>query len=104
MKLVGIFAAILALAGCPNQARNDSIAELALANKALDHRQFEEAIVHYDKATERNRDNHLAWYGLGEAWAAKGDWKKAADSFLNAVQLVDSQPMYQLSYGRALFE
>ena len=104
MKLLGVISFLALLAGCPNQARNDSMTELAAGNKASGAKQFEEAVTHYEKATGRMHDNHLAWYGMGGAWAQRGDWTKAADAFTNAVQIAPEQAMYQMWYGISLFQ
>ena len=106
MKLLGAlaFASLLGLTGCPNQALNDSKTALAAGNKANGQKQYESAIVEYQKAVERYHENHLAWYGMGGAQAGKGDWAKAADAFSNAVQLNDKDPMYQMWFGVALYE
>src|ERR1700755_910236 len=103
MKLLGAFL-LLTLAGCPNQALNDSKTALAAGNKANGAKQFETAIGEVQKAVEKYHDNHLAWYGMGGAEAGKGDWAKASDAFAVAVQLDDKQPMYQMWYGVSLYE
>lgn len=106
MKLVGIAAlALLAvLPGCPNEARNDSITAANEGARAYGQKQYETAISAYQKATDKWADNHTAWYGLGGAYAAKQDWTKAADAMAHAVQLVPEQAMYQVWYGRFLYE
>lgn len=77
---------------------------LANGNKANGQKQFDTAIAEYQKAVDRYHDNHLAWYGMGGAYAGKADWPKAADSFSTAVQLAPEQAMYQMWYGIALYE
>jgi tetratricopeptide (TPR) repeat protein len=108
MKLVAIIAtalfAVLGLAGCPNEARNDSIRALNECNKAYGARQYETAIAACNRAVEKWADNHLAWYSLGGAHAQKHDWPHAADAMSHAVQLAPEQGMYQLQYGRFLYE
>jgi tetratricopeptide (TPR) repeat protein len=106
MKLVGIAAlALLAvLPGCPNEARNDSITAANKGAQAYGQKQYETAIAEYLRATDKWPDNHNAWYGLGGAYAGKQDWSKAADAMSHAVQLMPEQAMYQLYYGRYLYE
>lgn len=106
MKLRGalLLAASLGLAGCPNQALNDSKTAAAAGNKAYGAKQYETAISEYQKAVDRYHDNHFAWYGMGGAEAGKGDWSKAADAFGTAVQLEDKNPVYQEAYGIALYK
>jgi tetratricopeptide (TPR) repeat protein len=95
---------LLGLAGCPNEARNDSIRALNECNKAYGARQYETAIADCKRAVEKWADNHSAWYSLGGAYAQRRDWNNASDSMSHAVQLVPEQGMYQLQYGRFLYE
>jgi len=115
MKLVGIaatallapafvVASVVALAGCPNEARNDSIRAANEGTKAYGENQFETAVADYKRAVEKWSDNHSAWYSLGGAYAKRKDWTNAADAMSHAVQLVPDQAMYQLQYGRFLYE
>src|SRR5690348_5416442 len=107
MKLLGICLSVgllMTVAGCPNQALNDSKTALAKGNKEYGAKQFDSAIADFQKATAKYHDNHLAWYGLGGAYAGKGDWTKASESFAVAVQIADNQPMYQMWYGVSLYE
>jgi tetratricopeptide (TPR) repeat protein len=104
MKLLGAMLAVVMLAGCPNQAKNDSTNALNVGNKALGQKQVETALTEYQKAVERYRDNHLAWYGMGLAYIEKKDFDKAADALQHCVELAPEQPMYQMWYGIALYE
>jgi tetratricopeptide (TPR) repeat protein len=102
MKLLGALL-LFVLAACPNQNLNDSKTALANGNKAYGKKEYDTALSSFTTATEKYHDNHLAWYGMGGAYAGKQDWAKAADSFGTAVQLEDKNPVYQMSYGIALF-
>jgi tetratricopeptide (TPR) repeat protein len=104
MKLLGAMLAVAMLAGCPNQAKNDSTNALNAGNKALGQKQVETALSEYQKAVDRYRDNHLAWYGMGLANIEKKDFDKAADALQHCVELVPEQTMYQMWYGIALYE
>ena len=104
MKLSALLAGVLLLAACPNQSRNDSMTALNNGNKASGAKQFDNALAEYQKAVELMKENHLAWYGMGLAQAARGQWDKAADALANTVQLEPDQAMYQMWYGRALYE
>jgi tetratricopeptide (TPR) repeat protein len=104
MKLGSIVLGVLLLAGCPNEAKNDSTKLANDGNKALGQKQYETAIGAFEKAVERNRDNHLAWYGMGYAWIQKADFGKAVDALEKTVQLAPEQPMYQMLYGISLFD
>ncbi len=104
MKLAFVLAGLVTLAGCPNQSKNDSMTALNNGNKANGSKQFDTAIAEYQKAVELMKENHLAWYGMGAAQAARAQWDKSSDAFAQAVQLEPDQAMYQMWYGISLFE
>lgn len=106
MKLVGIAATALlvVLPGCQNEARNDSINAANEGARAYGQKQYETAIAAYNKAVQKLPENHSAWYGLSAAYAGKQDWTSAAAMMAHAVQLAPEQAMYQLYYGRFLYE
>src|ERR1044071_5768907 len=105
MKLVAIVATalfaslgLLVLAGCPNEARNDSIRAQNEGTKAYGAKQYDTAIVAYKRAVEKWSDNHPAWWGLGGVYSEKKDWTNAVEAMSHAVQLAPDQGMYQLMY------
>jgi tetratricopeptide (TPR) repeat protein len=107
MKLLAICfasAVLLGVTGCPNQAHNDAIKLTNDGNKAVSQKQYETAIALFDKAIEKDSDDHLAHYGRGYAYYAKQDFSKAVDDLEKCVQLAPEQPMYQMMYGIALFD
>lgn len=103
MKIAGALAAVLLLAACPNESRNESSKLNNDGNKALGQKQYETAINDFEKAVEKNRDNHLAWYGMGVAYYQKNDYAKAVDPLEKAVQAAPEQPMYQMMFGLSLY-
>jgi tetratricopeptide (TPR) repeat protein len=110
MKLVGMLATALLVAsigastGCPNESRNDSIRAANEGTKAYGQKQYDTAIAAYKRAVEKWSDNHLGWYGLGGAYAGRKDWSNAVEAMSHAVSIVPDQAMYQLSYGKYLYE
>ena len=103
MKIAGAVLLVM-LAGCPNDAHNEAAKLNNDGNKALGQKQYETAINDFEKAVEKNRDYHLAWYGMGVAYYQKNDYAKAVDALEKCVQLAPEQPMYQLMYGVSLYE
>lgn len=97
-------ALLLCLAGCPSKTRNESVKASNDGHKAFGQNQYDTAIERYKKAIEKWRDNHSAWYGLAGSYAKKGNWKEAAEAAQNTVQIEPGVAMYQLMYGRTLFE
>src|SRR5579862_2404489 len=114
MKLVGIAAAaliygligasIFGSAGCPNQNRNDSINHANLGARALGQKQYDVAIIEGKQAVEKWPDNHVGWFNLANAYAGKRDDNNAVEAMSHAVQLQPDQAMYQLAYGKFLYE
>ncbi len=107
MKLFAICfasAVLVGTAGCPNQSHNDAIKLTNDGNRAVSQKQYETAIAAFDKAIEKDNDNHLAHYGRGYSYYAKQDYTKAVDDLEKCVQLAPEQPMYQMMYGIALFD
>ena len=107
MKLIAALASaglLVALTGCPNKSRNESIKASNDGHKASGQKQWDTAIERYDNAIKRWADNNSALYGLAVAHAQKRDWSKAAEAAGRAVELVPGEAMYQLMYGRMLYE
>lgn len=104
MKIAGALITLLVLAGCPNDAHNEAAKLNTQGNKELGQKQYETAINSFEKAVEKNRDYHLAWYGMGVAYYQKNVYDKAVDALEKCVQLAPEQPMYQMMYGVATYE
>jgi len=105
MKLapLAIIGLLASLAGC-DQSVNESKTSLAAGNKAIGSKQFDQAIVDCQKAADKWRDNHSAYWCLGIAYSKKGDWGKAVDAYAETVKLAPEQSMYQMWYGVSLYE
>jgi tetratricopeptide (TPR) repeat protein len=99
--LVVVTLLVANLAGCADEARNESVTLANLGNTMINRKQYDEAIVQLKKAVEKYRDNHLAWYGLGISYINRKQWNEATDALGNAVRIVDEQPMYQMWLGIA---
>lgn len=102
MRLVLIVIVAL-VAGCPNQTRNESRVAANRGNQKLGIKQFEEALTDYQKATELDKENHIAWYGMGAAFNGKNEPAKAGEAFSKAVDLAPDQAMYQMWLGVSLY-
>jgi tetratricopeptide (TPR) repeat protein len=104
MKIAAVVFAAFALSGCGESSNNESNTLLNAGNKALQQNQFDTAINNYEKSVEKNRDNALAWYGMGLAYIKRNEYDKAADKLAHTVQLAEDQGMFQMFYGIALYE
>jgi tetratricopeptide (TPR) repeat protein len=102
--LVLPLALCFALLGCGTSQRNDSVQAANEGTKAYGQKQWETAIERYSKSTEKWKENHSAWYGLSASHAQRKDWGKAAEAAGQAVALEPEIAMYQLMYGRCLYE
>ncbi|MBX3158590.1 MAG: tetratricopeptide repeat protein [Deltaproteobacteria bacterium] len=96
--------AAVALAGCPNQAKNDSLALMKEANEAYGKKNYDAAIPKYEEAVGKWADNHTAHYGLSGAQFYKKNYVKAAEHAKKAVNIEPTQAMYQLWAGRMSYE
>jgi len=83
--------------------RDASMQHTNAGTKFMGSKQFPDAITEFKTATAW-AGNHLAWYGLGGAFAQTGNWADASAAFAHATQLRADQPMYQMWYGIALYE
>lgn len=102
MRIAAICACVV-LAGCPNSTRNDSVTLANKASEAYGKKQYETAIDMYTKATDKWKENHAAWYGMSAAYGNKQDWASAEKAAGMAVQLAPEVAMYQLTYGKCLY-
>ena len=107
IALASIAVAVVALAaatGCRNEGQISSIEHSKKGAKAYTQKQFETAVTEYKEAVEAWRDNHMAWYGLGNAYTGRQNWKDAAEAFGEAVKIKDDDAMYQMLRGISLYE
>lgn len=106
MKLGGMLlvAALSLSTGCMDKSQNEARKAANDGAKAFGAKQWDTAIERYKKATEKWRDHHRAWYGLGATHREKREYKEAADAFEKAVDILPEDAMYQLLYGIALYE
>jgi len=88
----------------PRWRRNESIDHYEACNAALEAGQLDAAMAACLHAVESWPGNHLAWYALGNAHGARGDWRAARAAYDHCVELRPDQAMYQLYNGIALFE
>jgi tetratricopeptide (TPR) repeat protein len=98
--------AVLALlgAGCPNKERNESIEAM---NKGIDN--FNKgssalAVQEFKHATESYRENHQAWYNLGQVYAKDKKWKDAKEAFTEAAKYKKDDAMYQMWLGISRYQ
>jgi tetratricopeptide (TPR) repeat protein len=96
--------ALVAGAGCGNPARNDSIKRANAGMKALANKNFDTAVNEFKEATRLYKENHVAWFHLGESYRYKKVWNEAVTAYSNAVQLKGDDVMYQLRLGASMYE
>ena len=107
-RLISAAALVLALglagAGCGNQARNDSISKANAGVRALGSKQLDTAVNELKDAVRLYKENHSAWFHLGEAYRGKKVWAEAVNAYSSAVQLKGDDVMYRLRLGASLYE
>jgi tetratricopeptide (TPR) repeat protein len=99
-----VLALAVAGAGCGNQARNDSIKKANEGARALASKNYDTAINEFKEAVRLYKENHAAWFQLGEAYRNKKIWGEAVNAYSSAVQLKGSEVMYRLRLGASLYE
>lgn len=62
-----------------------------------------EAEKKFQQATSLYKDNHRAWYNLGQVRDARKKWAEAADAYENAVRIEGNDPMYHYRLGKAFY-
>ena len=95
---------LLLAAGCGNAGRKESIERTNNGNKALGAKQFDSAILEYKEAVRAYKDNHAAYYYMGESYRLKKDYDKATEAYAEAVRIKPDNVMYQMMYGVGLYE
>src|SRR5262245_14488976 len=104
LTTVAVVVALGLAAGCRNEGQINSIEHTKKGARAYGQKQFETAVTEYKEAVDAWRDNHMAWYGLGNAYTGRQNWKDAADAFGEAVKLKDDDAMYQMLRGISMYE
>ena len=97
-------AALMTLAACPNQSKNDAIKRANAGAKALSAKQYDTAVTEFKEAVRLDRDNFMAWYQLGEAYRAKKEWDEAVEAFESASRVKPNDVMLNVRFGAALYE
>ena len=91
----------LAAAGCGDKSQKESI---VLANEAVDaanQGNISEAEELLEKATATYRDNHNAWYNLGQIRDQMKEFETAAEAYSEAARVKDDDAMYHYKLGKA---
>jgi|GEM_PF-3213084 len=117
-------AGLLALAGCPDKAHNESIKASNEGFKNLNEGTLDLALDNFNKAIGKDKNNHRALLGKGQVYARKAQeeragagkltdsqkkmiqelWDKAVESSRKAVALKPNNAAYRLQLGISLYE
>jgi tetratricopeptide (TPR) repeat protein len=62
------------------------------------------AVQEFKHATEAYRENHQAWYNLGQVYAKDKKWKDAKEAFTEAAKYKKDDAMYQMWLGISRYE
>src|SRR5215831_1447553 len=87
-----------------DQNKKESIVRMNAGVDAAKARVYDNAEKELEAATSLDQTNHLAAYSLGQVYAERKKWDKAADAFTLAVKNNGDDPMYHYKLGQALFE
>ena len=86
---------------CGDKSQKESI---SLANEAVDaanQGRMTEAKELLEKATATYRDNHNAWYNLGQIRDTMKQYEEAAEAYSEAARAKDDDAMYHYKLGKA---
>jgi tetratricopeptide (TPR) repeat protein len=84
--------------------QNASVDKTKACAAAFGEKLLADAIAACTEAASMWEGNHQAWYVLGAARAASGDWRDAVAAFGRAADLEPRDPTYQMWHGIALYE
>lgn len=97
-----LFVLALSVAACGSRDMNASIEKMNEGVEAYNAGQFTAAEKFFLEATSIERDNHSAWYNLGQAREKLDKYKEAAEAFAEAVKISGGDAMYNYRYGKSL--
>ncbi len=103
--VTGTLCVVLSLAvGCKNEERAESIELMNQGIQLAQQQSWATAAEKFRKAANRYKENHPAWYNLGQVLAQQKQWKEAADALSEAVKYNSGDAMYHYKLGQALYE
>ena len=95
-------ALVASIAACGSRDMNASIEKMNEGVEMYNQGQFTAAEKKFLEATGMEKDNHSAWYNLGQAREKLDKYKEAAEAFGEAVKISDGDAMYHYRYGKSL--
>jgi tetratricopeptide (TPR) repeat protein len=104
MQKARLFAplALLVAAGCGSGDMNESIEKMNEGVEEYNQSQFTAAERKFLEATSASKDNHSAWYNLGQAREKLDKYKEASEAFAEAVKISGDDAQYRYRYGKSL--
>lgn len=102
--LAAIVIASLGLTGCPNKEKHESIELTNEGVTKFQNQSWDLAIQKFKDATEKYKQNHTAWFSMGEAYGKQGDWESAAGAYAEAAKYKDDDAMYNMRLGQSRYE
>ena len=99
--ILAISLAFASTAACGDKSEKES---KRLANEGVDaanQGRMTEAKEAFEKATATYRDNHNAWYNLGQIRDQMKQYEEAAEAYSEAARVKDSDAMYHYKLGKA---
>lgn len=86
---------------CGDKSQKESIQLANEAVEAANQGHITEAAELLEKATATYRDNHNAWYVLGQIYDKQKEYDKAAEAYSEAARVKDGDGMYHYRLGKA---
>jgi tetratricopeptide (TPR) repeat protein len=98
---VAIPLALCASLGCGDRDLNASVEKMNDGISKFATGQYTSAEKDFEEATTLSKDNHMAWYNLGQTREQQKKWEPAAEAYSEAVKHNDKDAMYMYRLGKA---
>ncbi len=92
------------LLGCGNRGLRDSIKKMNHAIDQVNNGQLKAAEETLKESTILAKENHQAWYTLGQVYIQQKDYEKAIEALQNAIRYKEDDPMYHLLIAECYLE
>jgi len=98
---LSLLVATIALAGCASSPNTATAAgQITIGSRAARAGLWREAMFRYDKAVQLEPNNAMALSNLGVAYESSGEFEKAREVYLRALQNDRANPYIQKNYSR----
>lgn len=94
---------LLLAAACGRPDMSKSIEAMNEGVDAFNQGALTKAETKFQEAVSLSKDNHRAWYNLGQTREHRKKWEDAVEAYENAVKIDGNDPMYHYRLGKAYY-